>query len=103
MVGLSPPNVEGLQPVKINEILYQKLPLKAKINDQRLRGMNSYLLAGIGPLISILDGLIDFEASTKMLGDNDTLNLEDGVFASKTIKNRFEGNEKAHKQGSSDP
>ena len=39
---LIPPNVEGLAPVHINEMLYQKLPFKAKLNDQRLRGINTY-------------------------------------------------------------
>ena len=30
---LLPENVEGLQLVKINEILYQNLPFRAKVND----------------------------------------------------------------------
>ena len=33
---LIPDNVDGLKPVRINEILYQKLPSRAKLNDQRL-------------------------------------------------------------------
>ena len=60
---LIPENVEGLLPVKINEIVYQKLPFKAKVNDQRLRGINTYFARGLGPLISALDTLIKFEAS----------------------------------------
>ena len=62
--GQNPENVEGLQLVRINELLYQRLPFKAKVNDQRLRGMNSYFLRGIGPLVSMLDSLLHFEAST---------------------------------------
>ena len=34
--ALVPENVEGLMPVRINEILYQRLPFRAKVNDQRL-------------------------------------------------------------------
>ena len=60
MSGLRPLNVTGLEQVRINEVLYEKLPYKAKINDQRLRGINAYLVKGIGPLISILDNMIRF-------------------------------------------
>ena len=38
-----PSNVEGLQPVKINSIVYDKLNPSYKINDQRLRGINTFL------------------------------------------------------------
>ena len=40
---LIPENVEGLTPVRINEVLYQRLSYRVKINDQRLRGINTYL------------------------------------------------------------
>ena len=84
---LRPENVEGLDAVKINELLYQKLPFKAKVNDQRLRGMNTYLTRGIGPLIAILDNLIDFEASlisnenvqVSRLGDNKISILQSAI------------------------
>ena len=66
---LKPDNIEGLDPVRINEILYRKLPFKARVNDQRLRGMNTYFTRGIGPLIAILDKLIDFEGSLKSSDD----------------------------------
>ena len=63
--SLMPENIEGLKSVKINELLYQKLPFKAKVNDQRIRVINSYFTRGTGPLIAILDNLIDFEVSMK--------------------------------------
>ena len=62
---LLPENVEGLKTVRINELLYQKLPFRAKVNDQRLCSMNSYFIRGTGPLIALLDKLIDFEATVK--------------------------------------
>ena len=46
---LIPENVEGLMPVRINELLYHRLPFKARVTDQRLRGLNTYLLRGIAP------------------------------------------------------
>ena len=48
---IPPPHVEGLAPVQINEILYQKLPFKAKINDQRLRGIKTYFCSGHWPFV----------------------------------------------------
>ena len=63
--ALVPPNVEGLQAVKINEALYRTLPFYAKVNDQRLRGINTYFTRGVGPLVSILDSLIQFEAGLR--------------------------------------
>ena len=48
---LLPENVEGLQPVRNNEILYQNLPFNAKLNDQKLRGINTYITRSLGPLV----------------------------------------------------
>ena len=67
--GQNPENVQGLQPVKINELLYQRLLFKAKVNDQKLRGMNSYFLHGVRPLVSLLDCLLHFEAHTSTEGN----------------------------------
>ena len=58
---LIPDNVEGLQQVRINEVLYQTLPFKAKLTDQKLRGINNFVVRGVGPLISVLDTLISAE------------------------------------------
>ena len=51
-------NVEGLQQVHINEILHQTLPFKAKPKDQKLRGINTFVTRGVGPLISVLNTLV---------------------------------------------
>ena len=59
--ALVPVNVEGLHPVKINESLYRKLPLKARINDQRLRELNTFLAWGTGPLAAIFNELCNIE------------------------------------------
>ena len=74
--ALIPSNVAGLCPVCINEILYQKLPFKAKINDQHLRGINTYFARGIGSLLSGLDHMIKLEAS---LSCNDKARINAGV------------------------
>ena len=57
-----PGNVDGLEPVHINELLYQVLPFKAKKADQSLRGINSFFTKGVGPLINVLDRLIALES-----------------------------------------
>ena len=50
-VCMLPQNVEGLRPIRINEMLYRKLPTKAKVNDQRLGGINTFLSRGMGPIV----------------------------------------------------
>ena len=59
---LVPENVEGLLPVCINEILYQHLPFKARVNDQHLRGVNTYFARGLAPLVSVLDEVVKLES-----------------------------------------
>ena len=59
--ALLPENVEGLQPVKINEVLYQRLPFRAKLNDQKLHGINTYFSRGIGLTLCVLDVLMKLE------------------------------------------
>ena len=49
--ALLPENMDSLLPVNINEVLYQHLPFKAKINDQCLRGINTYFSNGIVPFL----------------------------------------------------
>ena len=41
---IGPDNVRGLDPVRINDVIYQALPFKAKISDQHLRGIKNFLL-----------------------------------------------------------
>ena len=85
---LLPENVDGLKPVHINEILYQKLPMRAKVNDQCFWGINSYFTHGVGPLISMLDQLVTFEAELAMAkpkhvgATGTTLNIESSTVVS---------------------
>ena len=58
---LMPKNVEGLTPVKINEALYQQLSFRAKLNDQRLQGINTYFTRGIGPILLVLEQILMME------------------------------------------
>ena len=59
---LVPNNVSGLLPVRINKALYQRLPFKGKVNDQKLWGINTFLTRGLGPILSVLDTLLAMEA-----------------------------------------
>ena len=86
--GQNPENVIGLQPVKINEIVYKRLPFKAKVNDQRLRGMNKYFSRGLGPLISILDNLIRFKAGVGLKGQD--VELSDKTVKLKLTKSKLD-------------
>ena len=63
--SLIPKNIEGLYPVHINELLFQKLPFKARLNDQRLRGTNTFLAQGAGPVASIFQDLCRIEILLK--------------------------------------
>ena len=57
-----PENVEGLAPVRINQLLYDKLSFQYKLNDQKLRGINTYFARGLGPLIAVWDKILKWEA-----------------------------------------
>ena len=61
--ALVPINVEGLHPVRINDMLYRKLPFKAKVNDQRLRSIITFLARGCGPLVTVFQELCTLEAA----------------------------------------
>ena len=58
---LVPENVTGLNPVRINEVLYERLSFRVKLSDQRMRGISSFITRGLGSLISILDSVLKFE------------------------------------------
>ena len=76
-----PINVEGLQPVRINEMLYRKLPFKARVNDQRLRGINTFLARGCGPLVAVFQELCTLEAAFKSSTDKTVVKIHsDGKF-----------------------
>ena len=66
--AMTPENVEGLMPVRINDSLYRKLPLKARVNDQRLRGLNTFIAKGCGPLAAVFHDLCNMEAEIKASG-----------------------------------
>ena len=63
--SLVPKNIEGLHPVRINELLFQKLPFKARLNDQRLWGTNTFLAQGAGPVASVFQDLCHIETLLK--------------------------------------
>ena len=67
--SLVPINALGLFPVKINEPVYRKLSLKAKIADQKLRGLNTFIARGMGPILSIFHELCQIEAASKNVSD----------------------------------
>ena len=54
-------NIAGLNLVKINQVLYQRLPYRVKINDQRLCGIHSFVTRGLGPIVSVLDSVLKLE------------------------------------------
>ena len=58
-----PSNVEGLQQVKINSIVYEKLEGHFKVNDQKLRGINNFIVRGLGPLTAMWDKILKLESS----------------------------------------
>ena len=58
-----PSNVSGLKPVRIDDLLYKKLNFHYKVNDQHLRGINTYIARGLGPLISVWDNILKRETT----------------------------------------
>ena len=58
-----PSNVDGLQPVKINSVVYEKLKGSFRVNDQCLRGLNTFLARGLGPLVSVWDKILKWETA----------------------------------------
>ena len=75
--ALVPINVEGLYPVRINDALYKKLPFKARAADQRLRGLNTFLARGMGPLVSIFNELCNVEAVAKSVTNKSVVKLDE--------------------------
>ena len=83
--AMTPINVEGLMPVKINNGLYRKLPFRAQVNDQRLRGINTFIAKGCGPLATAFHELCTVEGVLKdanakiSLESNSRLNVGDYI------------------------
>ena len=75
--ALVPINIEDLYPVRINDALYKKLPFKARVADQRLRGLNTFLARGMGPLVSIFHELCNIEAAAKSATNKSVVKLDE--------------------------
>ena len=88
--ALVPINIKGLYPVRINDALYHKLPFKVRINVQRLRGLNTFLVRGMGPLTSIFHELCNIEATVKSTTSKSVVKLdEDGCVIIDNVKVDF--------------
>ena len=58
-----PENVTSLAPVLVNEIIYNRLPIRAKENDKKLRQQANYVVRAMGPLALIWDVFIKAETA----------------------------------------
>ena len=58
-----PSNVDGLKPVRINAIVYNRLTSEMKQNDQKLRGLNTFLARGLGPIVNIWNNILKWKAN----------------------------------------
>ena len=77
--ALLPENVDSLLPVKINEILYHRLPFRAKLNDQKLRGINTYFSQGVAPLLCAMDSLVKMETKLSNIQDPPQLTIQNQI------------------------
>ena len=57
-----PSNIIALSPIKINDIIYHRLPPRARENDKLARNHASYYIRAMGPLTYIWNVLIKAEA-----------------------------------------
>ena len=57
-----PSNVIALSPIKINDIIYHRLPQKAREHDKIVRNQASYYIRAMGPLTYVWNVLIKAEA-----------------------------------------
>ena len=57
-----PENVVAFSPIRINDIIYQRLPFKTRETDRQSRNQSTYLTRAMGPLAFIWDTLIRAEA-----------------------------------------
>ena len=77
--ALLPENVESLLPVKINEILYHRLPFRAKLNYQKLQGINTYFSQGVAPLLCTMDSLVKMETKLSNIQDPPQMAIQNQV------------------------
>ena len=85
--AMTPINVEGLMPVRINDGLYHKLQFKARINDQRLCGLNAFIVCSCGPLASVFQELCTSEMALKSYDEKTQVEVKnDGtLFVGNTV------------------
>ena len=57
-----PENVVAFSPIRINDIIYQRLPFKTRETDRQSRNQSTYLTRAMGPLAFMWDTLIRAEA-----------------------------------------
>ena len=86
---LLPCNVEGLLPVKINELVYKKLPHNYKINDRKLHGINTYFAHGLGPLVTVWNKILQFEAILRKKNSSDKIDSSETTISVKQVKLNF--------------
>ena len=69
--------------------MYQRLPYRVKINDQRLHGINLFVTRGLGPTVSVLDSVLKLE---KILMSDVKSEIDDGkIVLSKTEQDQGVG------------
>ena len=77
MKCMLPCNVDGLRPVKINLLVYEKPKPSFKVNDQHLKGINMFFARGLGPLAAMWDKILKWEA--RLQGIDVTVVCHSGV------------------------
>ena len=75
---LCPANVKGLQPVKINESVYKILPPRAKVANQKIRGITTFITRSLGPLLPIFENLCKIEG--ECTGDPTEVKIGDSAY-----------------------
>ena len=79
-------NIHSLGPVRINEMIYNRLSYKAKQHDRKLRNSASYLKRAMGPLSFLWDSLIKVQAyNIKNKMDPPALKTTDGLISLKEL------------------
>ena len=81
-----PQNIHSLGPVRINDIIYNRLAYKAKQNDRKMRNSASYLKRVMGPLSFLRDSLIKAQAyNIKNKMNPPALKTTDGIISLKEL------------------
>ena len=81
-----PANVKSLAQIKINEVIYQRLPFRAKEQDRQARNRASYYTRPLGPLSFIWDTFIKAEAfAIKNKNNPPALKIENEVIPLRSL------------------